>query len=167
MAVVWSKGCNLFRSGMQGIPAECARAYNEQGADELVFLDITASAEALGNFAGGGQENGRGGFFASDGGRRGEVGRKREGTFASGSGQGESEHGGGGAAGVDCGGGGGVWLPVCGFGGGRAGEGWGEVGGDDPRRAAGDGPGCGGVDRRGGAAWGGGDFTDQYGSGRE
>ena len=29
-----------------GDPAECARAYHQQGADELVFLDITASAEA-------------------------------------------------------------------------------------------------------------------------
>ena len=29
-----------------GDPVECARAYEEQGADELTFLDITASYEA-------------------------------------------------------------------------------------------------------------------------
>lgn len=40
------KGVNFVEIRDAGDPAECARAYNEQGADELVFLDITASSEA-------------------------------------------------------------------------------------------------------------------------
>ena len=42
------KGVQFVSIRDAGDPAECARAYNEQGADELVFLDITASAEARG-----------------------------------------------------------------------------------------------------------------------
>ena len=42
------KGVQFISIRDAGDPAECARAYNEQGADELVFLDITASAEARG-----------------------------------------------------------------------------------------------------------------------
>ena len=40
------KGVKFLGIGDAGDPAECARAYHQQGADELVFLDITASAEA-------------------------------------------------------------------------------------------------------------------------
>ena len=40
------KGVQFVSIRDAGDPAECARAYNEQGADELVFLDITASSEA-------------------------------------------------------------------------------------------------------------------------
>ena len=40
------KGVNFTEIRDAGDPAECARAYHRQGADELVFLDITASAEA-------------------------------------------------------------------------------------------------------------------------
>ena len=40
------KGVRFVGIRDAGDPAECARAYHEQGADELVFLDITASAEA-------------------------------------------------------------------------------------------------------------------------
>lgn len=40
------KGVKFLAIRDAGDPAECARAYNAQGADELVFLDITASAEA-------------------------------------------------------------------------------------------------------------------------
>lgn len=40
------KGVNFQGIRDAGDPAECARAYHRQGADELVFLDITASAEA-------------------------------------------------------------------------------------------------------------------------
>jgi len=40
------KGVKFVEIRDAGDPAECARAYNEQGADELVFLDITASSEA-------------------------------------------------------------------------------------------------------------------------
>lgn len=40
------KGVKFVGIRDAGDPAECARAYHLQGADELVFLDITASAEA-------------------------------------------------------------------------------------------------------------------------
>jgi len=40
------KGVKFVGIRDAGDPAACARAYHEQGADELVFLDITASAEA-------------------------------------------------------------------------------------------------------------------------
>lgn len=40
------KGIKFLGIRDAGDPAECARAYHQQGADELVFLDITASAEA-------------------------------------------------------------------------------------------------------------------------
>lgn len=40
------KGVKFVGIRDAGDPAECARAYDRQGADELVFLDITASAEA-------------------------------------------------------------------------------------------------------------------------
>jgi cyclase len=39
------KGINFVRLRDAGDPVECAKAYNEQGADELVFLDITASSD--------------------------------------------------------------------------------------------------------------------------
>jgi len=40
------KGVNFVELRDAGDPVECAAAYNEQGADELVFLDITASSDA-------------------------------------------------------------------------------------------------------------------------
>ena len=40
------KGVKFVGIRDAGDPAECARVYHQQGADELVFLDITASAEA-------------------------------------------------------------------------------------------------------------------------
>src|SRR3989338_5424554 len=39
------KGVRFVNLRDAGDPVEAARAYNEAGADELVFLDITASAE--------------------------------------------------------------------------------------------------------------------------
>jgi cyclase len=39
------KGVNFIDLRDAGDPVECARAYDEQGADELVFLDITASSD--------------------------------------------------------------------------------------------------------------------------
>src|SRR5260370_9302353 len=42
---VW-KGGNFVNVGAAGDPVELADRYNLQGADELVFLDITASSEA-------------------------------------------------------------------------------------------------------------------------
>ena len=40
------KGVQFVSIRDAGDPAECARAYHEQGADELVFLDITASSDS-------------------------------------------------------------------------------------------------------------------------
>jgi cyclase len=42
------KGVNFVNIRDAGDPVEIAKAYNEQGADELVFLDITASAHERG-----------------------------------------------------------------------------------------------------------------------
>jgi cyclase len=39
------KGINFVQIRDAGDPVECARAYDAQGADELVFLDITASSD--------------------------------------------------------------------------------------------------------------------------
>ena len=39
------KGVNFVNLRDAGDPAEVAKAYNEAGADELVFLDITASSD--------------------------------------------------------------------------------------------------------------------------
>ena len=40
------KGTNFVNLRQAGDPVELGRAYSEQGADELVFLDITASSDA-------------------------------------------------------------------------------------------------------------------------
>ncbi len=40
------KGVNFVDLRDAGDPVECAKAYEEQGADELTFLDITASSDA-------------------------------------------------------------------------------------------------------------------------
>ena len=45
------KGTNFVNLRHAGDPVELARAYSEQGADELVFLDITASFEGRKTFA--------------------------------------------------------------------------------------------------------------------
>ena len=42
------KGVNFLGLRDAGDPVELAARYNEQGADEVVFLDITASKEARG-----------------------------------------------------------------------------------------------------------------------
>lgn len=39
------KGTKFLNLRDAGDPVECAKAYNDQGADELVFLDITASSD--------------------------------------------------------------------------------------------------------------------------
>ncbi len=44
------KGINFVNLRHAGDPVELARAYSEQGADELVFLDITASYEGRKTF---------------------------------------------------------------------------------------------------------------------
>jgi cyclase len=45
------KGTNFVNLRSAGDPVELGRAYSEQGADELVFLDITASFEGRKTFA--------------------------------------------------------------------------------------------------------------------
>ncbi|MDR0973855.1 MAG: imidazole glycerol phosphate synthase subunit HisF [Prevotellaceae bacterium] len=45
------KGTNFVNLRQAGDPIELGRAYSEQGADELVFLDITASHEGRKTFA--------------------------------------------------------------------------------------------------------------------
>ena len=45
------KGTNFINLRDAGDPVECARAYDAQQADELVFLDITASSDGR-TFAG-------------------------------------------------------------------------------------------------------------------
>lgn len=45
------KGTNFLNLRQAGDPVELGRAYSEQGADELVFLDITASHEGRKTFA--------------------------------------------------------------------------------------------------------------------
>jgi len=42
------KGINFVELKDAGDPVEIARSYNEQGADELTFLDITASSDNRG-----------------------------------------------------------------------------------------------------------------------
>lgn len=42
------KGINFVQLKDVGDPVAIAKAYQEQGADELVFLDITATNEARG-----------------------------------------------------------------------------------------------------------------------
>jgi imidazole glycerol-phosphate synthase subunit HisF len=42
------KGTKFLNLRDAGDPVECAKAYDEQGADELVFLDITASSDNRG-----------------------------------------------------------------------------------------------------------------------
>ena len=44
------KGTNFVSLRQAGDPVELGRAYSEQGADELVFLDITASHEGRKTF---------------------------------------------------------------------------------------------------------------------
>ena len=42
------KGVNFVSLRDAGDPVECAKTYNLSGADELVFLDITATLESRG-----------------------------------------------------------------------------------------------------------------------
>ena len=44
------KGVNFISLKDAGDPVDCAKAYDEAGADELVFLDITASHEGRKTF---------------------------------------------------------------------------------------------------------------------
>lgn len=44
------KGVNFVNLIDAGDPVECAKVYDKAGADELVFLDITASSDARETF---------------------------------------------------------------------------------------------------------------------
>jgi len=41
----WSRGYSSLTCAMPATPVEIAEAYDRQGADELTFLDITASCD--------------------------------------------------------------------------------------------------------------------------
>ena len=49
------KGTNFVNLRQAGDPVELGKAYSEQGADELVYLDITASHEGRKNVYGAGE----------------------------------------------------------------------------------------------------------------
>lgn len=64
------KGTNFVNLRQAGDPVELARIYSEQGADELVFLDITASFEGAEDIYGFGQAYRREYQYSLYGGRR-------------------------------------------------------------------------------------------------
>ena len=64
------KGTNFLNLRDAGDPVEVAARYDEEGADELVFLDITASHEDRGDPAGRRPPDGRGLLHAADRRRR-------------------------------------------------------------------------------------------------
>ena len=64
------KGTNFVNLRDAGDPVEVARRYEAEGADELVFLDITASHEERDIILDVVRPNGRASFHAADGGRR-------------------------------------------------------------------------------------------------
>ena len=60
------KGTNFVNLRDAGDPVEVASRYEAEGADELVFLDITASHEGRDDHARRGPPHGRGGLHAAD-----------------------------------------------------------------------------------------------------
>ncbi len=89
------KGVNFVGLRDAGDPVEIARRYDEQGADELAFLDITASSDGRDLIVGvvGG---GRGaGLHSADGGRRRARGGRRAAAAQRRRGQGQHQHRGG------------------------------------------------------------------------
>ena len=95
------KGVNFVNLRDAGDPVELAERYNQQGADELVFLDITASSDARDIMADVVARTARRGFHSADGGRRNpHRGRCAE-DSACGRGQSQREYGGGAAARTD------------------------------------------------------------------
>ena len=64
------KGTNFLNLRDAGDPVEVAARYEKEGADELVFLDITASHEGRGTHARHRAADGGGRLHAPDGGRR-------------------------------------------------------------------------------------------------
>ena len=64
------KGVNFVGLRDAGDPVEIARRYDEQGADELTFLDITASSDERGLILNIIESGRRAGFHSADGRRR-------------------------------------------------------------------------------------------------
>lgn len=64
------KGVNFVQIRDAGDPVELARYYSDQGADEIVFLDITATSDGRATVADVVERTGGAGFCPFDGGRR-------------------------------------------------------------------------------------------------
>ena len=71
------KGVNFVNLRDAGDPVEVARRYDEQGADELAFLDIRASVENRGLLYDMIEAVADAGVHSADGGRRRQLGRRR------------------------------------------------------------------------------------------
>jgi cyclase len=69
------KGVNFVNLRDAGDPVETARRYDEQGADELAFLDIRASVEKRGLLYDMVNAVADQVFISADGGRRRRIGR--------------------------------------------------------------------------------------------
>ena len=95
------KGVNFVNLRDAGDPVELAERYNEQGADELVFLDITASSDARDIMVRRGGADGAAGLHPADGRRRDPLRDRCAGHSEGGRGQSERQHGGGAATGTD------------------------------------------------------------------
>jgi cyclase len=70
------KGVNFVNLIDAGDPVEAAKAYDAAGADELCFLDITASHENRETIFDVVRPHRRAMFHAADGGRRGAADRR-------------------------------------------------------------------------------------------
>ena len=89
------KGVNFVNLRDAGDPVEQARLYDEQGADELVFLDISATTRRAQDHAGVGQPRGGDGVHAAGSWwRNPRSGRYAESAFGW-RGQGQRQFGGG------------------------------------------------------------------------
>ena len=86
------KGVKFVELRDAGDPVECAMRYDAEGADELVFLDITASSDAPAHRARHGASGGRRRLPALHGGWWCALGGGRRPTPAGGSRQGGREH---------------------------------------------------------------------------
>lgn len=69
------KGVNFVDLKDAGDPVEIGKAYDKAGADELVFLDITASSDARKNGCGHGPQSGGDCVYPFHGRRRHSHGR--------------------------------------------------------------------------------------------
>ena len=92
------KGTRFLALRDAGDPVECALAYNDQGADELVFLDITASSDDRRTMIDVVRAHRRPVFHAVDGRRRGAHGGRCARAAPRRGRQGERQHGGAGPA---------------------------------------------------------------------